>query len=266
MFNRYRIVINSAIMPSVYYSFSEIAMYTEVGGTNACTGGTAFSQTSLSGSYAVTRAFDGSDSTEWRSDTASLTDFGVRIGGRLIAGFSPIGYQFTSALNIVEIGLKCSASCILYDVFIEASNDGVNWVKKAWIKEMNITANTVYPISIPVNPTFDFKSWVNIGTIFRKGILYDAPVRGLKLGQIYKIRQHYGRYKIIGTTTADGNRIPRMVYLMDTLSGEMLESQWSGQQGEYKFIGLKKMNYTIMGVDRSMEQNNVVFAHIEAVE
>lgn len=266
MYDRYRIVVNSAIMPGVYYGFSEIAMFTVVGGANACVGGTPFSQNFLSSTYLPARAFDGSDSTQWRSDAIGLTEIGTRVGGRLIAGFSPIGYQFTSAVNIVEVGLKFSANCILYDVFIEASNDGINWVKKAWVKEINMTANVVYPISIPTNPTFDFKSWVNIGTIFRKGILYDEPVRGLKVGQTYKMRQHYGKYRISGTTTTTGYRVARMVYLIDTLSGEVLESQWSGEQGEYNFVGLKKMNYTVMGVDRSIEQNSIVFAHIEAVE
>ena len=89
MYKRYRIVVNSAIMPSVYYGFSEIAMFTVVGGANACVGGTPFSQNFASTTYQVARAFDSSDSTEWRSDATGLTDFGVRAGGRLIAGFHP---------------------------------------------------------------------------------------------------------------------------------------------------------------------------------
>lgn len=236
-----------------------ITMHSEVGGPNVIAGGKPYSHLDVA---TLANAFIDNISN------AALPEFvgsAGRLEGTISIGHASIGYEFATPINIVAIKLRTIATFNIGDIFVQCSNDGVNWTTKAFYRSISFTANTLTEISVPDTYVDDRKS--NIYQYVQRIPPYYFPQNSAKkFFRLNKKCQHYGNFQIFGTTTTEGNRVARQVYLMKTLTGEILESQWTNKEGEFNFKGIKMDNYTVLGVDRSTEQNSIVFSHIEPVE
>jgi hypothetical protein len=103
-------------------SVTELVMRDTSGGPNLCVGGSAFSSSDFSSTFAAAFAFDGSISSRWAAQGAF--------------GFPQIiGYHFTSSVAVVEItitagnhdnpGVPATNAPVVFS--LEKSNDGSTW-------------------------------------------------------------------------------------------------------------------------------------------
>lgn len=241
--------------PNVTY----LTMYSISGGNNIISGGSA------------AHSFESSSANNIFVDSSSalalpnFTAYSRTPEPTAYLGYAAVGYQFPSPVSVVEMGIRMSTTGKLGDIRIEASTDGVKWVTKALVREIDVVANTLVKVSIP--EVFD----IPMPKAVRKYINrkpsedYFPPISGRSI--IYPIwKTHFGKYRIYGTTTAQGFRAPRQVFLMDTLSGAVLDGQWTNDNGEFSFNGIRMGNYTVLGIDKTLEQNSIVYSHIEPVE
>lgn len=236
-----------------------ITMHSELAGPNVIAGGKPYSHLD---SATLANAFIDNASNAVLPEFVSSTG---RPEGNIGIGHASIGYEFAAPINIVAIKLRTNTTLNLGDIFVQGSNDGVNWTTKAFYRSLNFTANTLTEISIP-DVYVDDRKGAMYKYIQRIPPYYFPALTSQAKFRYFRKCQHYGDFRISGTTTIEGNRVARQVYLMKTLTGEIVEAQWSNKDGEFNFKGIKMDNYTVLGVDRSTEQNSIVFSHLDPVE
>ena len=263
---RYWRVSFRAMQPSINNAFLTLCtMHTVSGGPNVCVGGSPFSNIDVSASYPIGNLFI-DNTTYWLAATFFQTIPGVQRPESSIAfGYAHFGYLFPTDIEISEIYVRSRDSTKLGDIFVQSSVNGVDWVNRAYLRDIDMVANTMVPISIPSSFDIALKALLSPKLIVRKPDEYIGEKKYVALPKKGIYKQHSGTYKIDGTTTVEGVRVARQVYLMKTMTGEIIEGQWSGEKGEYEFPLLKMDNYTVLAVDRSQEQNSIVFSHVTPV-
>ncbi|QUN28696.1 discoidin domain-containing protein [Cupriavidus sp. KK10] len=137
------------------YTVSSLILRSSAGGANLATGGTAIGS-NYQGSFPIGNAFDGNDST--RAISSNLNS-------------SPIGYQLSSAADIVEYAIygRNDNSSFLNELWsawnLEYSDDNVNWTladsvrNQSWAlseqKTFTVGANTGNPSGLSVGKRID---------------------------------------------------------------------------------------------------------------
>jgi hypothetical protein len=125
-----------------YIQCAELTMHESVGGSNVCSGGTAFASGDLGGGEVPASAFDGNTGTYWTSQNG---------------GPWALGYQFASAKDIKKITWTATGSNTTrnpYTAVVQASNDGSSWTDRGVWKQRAWLASQVRTF-YPYDPTVD---------------------------------------------------------------------------------------------------------------
>jgi hypothetical protein len=226
----------------------------------------------------------------------------IALEGSMIMGGSFVIYDFGSGVtkDIVEIAYSTpttyaggfSSSTYIPNGFsLYYSDDGINWTLK-W----SLGANDMPTWAVNNTYAFTANEWdgtnsrgVNMRNPTIKQVRDDYPTNVLTgyvggnsaaAGTARRIHRNRGwmpyrwlginagEAHIAGSTTSLGSPIPRSVYLIEQASGRVLDrADTFYPDCTYQFDGLNTARtYTVLGVDRTTIQNDVVYAHVTPVE
>lgn len=268
-------------------SFVRIAgleMAAAIGGSNIATD---VSKATVS-SYASTalnvdKLFDGNDTTYWSSASVSTTTVnnvdstGTANPYRLIPSSQPkITYDFGVEVEIAEIRIMpyivsgSPHATNARDIVVRVSNDGVVWEILAIFMALSYSSS---------KKSLSIEDYLQNPASNK--IIRDFSVKRIDRnlhGNFSAARSHYiqdaqvlrraalpfsGGGVIRGTTTVLGFPYSRHVLLFDELTNNLVAKTITSADGVFEFKDLKKGIYSVVGVDTTLNQNSVIYAHIE---
>lgn len=257
---------------ATYVRIAEVQFATSPGGSNVATGGVASASSEQSATYNAPKAFDGNSSTYWSSSNPSFTsNNGTFTGGEYIQ------YVFASAQDLVEMKVTAMTSYFPLSMSLFWSDDGVKWTFQktftglTWSNGETKTFDLTYvPVGAgrlatsilrrigstllqPVKP---------IGNLLRTTtwLRYSNWSRPLKTSWLT------GRKRIAGSTTVLGNPKARTVHLLEQRTHQILDTRHTDASGVFEFANIADMQYTLVGEDRTKEQNSVIAANVTPVD
>lgn len=255
-----------------YCAVSECEMRTASGGSNVATGGTPAASSSYSSGYLPAKAFDGSTGADngWTSNY----DNGQP---------EWLSYDFGSGndKDIVEVVLKAPVSGLGLDrlpraFLFQYSDDNAIWITQRAISGLVWAYSDVKAIDVtPASPIYN--RVIAMGNVNK--VVTDPPTgepgsdsskwhaplsHRVNVGAPWRLTPHSGKYHIAGSTTSLTFPAARTVHLIEQKSGLIVATQNTGADGVYDFRDIAEGPWTVMGVDNSAQQNNVVFGHITA--
>ncbi|HEJ3062495.1 TPA: discoidin domain-containing protein [Pseudomonas aeruginosa] len=275
--HRYWRLLLSQCVNSTQPVVGEIAFATAPGGANVATGGTA-SASKFDTSFEADKSFDGNASTYWRV-SGYVTGTGIGIGQEWIQ------YDFGAgnAKDIVEMRItfpSAPAPQTAPRAFtLYWSDDGLNFTRqRSWCEQSfaNNETKTYDTTSIPsgqiINRKVLDKSSYRNNQAALPQAWYATVLRGLGFTRYqnctrpWRLTPFTGKKRIAGTTTSLGQPIARRVDLLEQKSGLIVDRRFTGKDGAYEFKDIADIPYTVIGVDNSLEQNSVIFAHVTPVD
>lgn len=233
-------------------ALKKLEMRATVGGADQCTGGTPLTSGTSSGTTAA-MAFDNSAATEWQSE----------IGPN--QGFASIGYNFGSAVDVLEIALTLgvNASMQSSSAYLSYSDDGAVWDFLA--PYLNLTAYAASATAVLSG--FAARG----GHLVRGAVLSLSPgwpaqaINAQVRGSLARIdAEDGGPYRIAGTTEREVTpgvfvaHPNRRVRLFERLTGRLVREQWSDPlTGAYEFSQIKLREYILLTDDHARYYNAV---------
>jgi hypothetical protein len=276
---------------AAYVSVNELELRESVGGADATGSGTASTKYTVVNPYVPSYAFDNNNAAANTCVFSNSTNF-----------YAPvfIDYDFGSGVtkDIVEVGyyvptLGTGFASLTYcpnGISLWYSDDGIDYTLK-WALGANDmptwAATTAYsftadewdgtnsrgvnmriPTISQVRDDYPTNTLVGLlgGNTGAPGLCRTThPYRGW---MPYRLLPGSGSAHIAGSTTSLGSPIPRTVFLIDQHSGAVLErADTSYPDCTYRFDNLDSARtYTVLGVDNTTVQNDVVYAHVTPVE
>jgi hypothetical protein len=289
----WRIGFGNYVSADVFVAINELELRESIGGADVTGSGTASTKNVIYSTYVPSYAFDNNTAA------ANSTVFYYSATGNDLAPCY-LDYDFGSGVtkDIVEIGYNVpvfgvgfsSTSSCPKGISLWYSDDGLNYTLK-WALGRNDmptwAENTAY--------SFTADEWdgtnsrgVNMRICTIKQVLDTYPTNVLTgyLGSntaapglcrtIHRTRgwmpyrwlPNSGSGHIAGSTTSLGAPIPRTVFLIDQRSGGVLDrADTLFPDCTYQFDNLDvTRTYTVLGVDNTTIQNDVVYAHVTPVE
>lgn len=275
----WRLFFLNPVSSSAGCNVSEVEMRESIGGADACTGGTAISSGDASGTYAASKAFDNDTSTGngWSSAGSTGPNHWI-------------GYDFGSGVtkDIAEIVVSAPAAYdsnitslkMPYAFALQWSDDNVTWsTVSGGTFSHPFTAGTSQAVATPAfdgtNQTSrQVPQWNNyrkVETISNTPLQAARADRFSTLSRVnrrgwrpYRWTSWSGSKYIAGSTTSLGDPVQRTVLLISQKSSECVDRIDTDASGAYSFTELGDGPWTVMGVDQSAQQNNVVYAHVTA--
>lgn len=240
----WRVVFNSAGLQMTYRSL----MFLDTpGGTDVTGSGTAIASGYFDTRFFPVNGFDRNSSTLWLVDNPANDQW--------------LGYDFGTAVEILQVGLESYDDRPAKMIFVQASIDGATWVSMSYATPVSQVADTTtyYPVlSAPLPaPTYT------------KALIRDVPttrVSGYGGGKIAKIRSERGdggpgsiagEVDIAGTPNTP---VRREVRLHNRTTGALTKTAWSdAATGAYRFDGLSlTQTFYVVAFDYQLNYNAVV--------
>lgn len=267
-----------------FVSMASLEVAAVIGGPNIATDVSKATVSSYaSSSFNVDKLFDDNNTTYWSSASVSINTVsnvdstGTSNPYRLIPSGQPkITYDFGVEVEIAEIRIMpyvvsgSPHATNARDIVVRVSNDGVVWEILAIFmaisyssskKSLSIEDYLQNPVSNKIVRNFSVKRIDrNLHGNFsaaRSHYIQDAQV--LRRA----VLPFSGGGVIQGTTTVLGFPYSRHVLLFDELTNNLVAKTITGADGVFEFKNLKKGIYSVVGVDTTLNQNSVIYAHIE---
>ena len=257
---------------AAYVYIAEVQFATSPGGSNVATGGVASASSESSATFDAPKAFDGNSSTYWSSSNPSFVlNNGTYTGGEYIQ------YVFATAQDIVEMKVTAMTQYFPLSMSLFWSDDGVKWTFQktftglAWSNGETKTFDLTYVpvgagrlatailrrigsvLSQPLKP---------IGNLFRT----TTWLRYFNWSRPLKTSWLTGKKRIAGSTTVLGNPKARTVHLLEQRTHQILDTRHTDASGVFEFANIADMQYTLVGEDRTKEQNSVIAANVTPVD
>ncbi|MBG4448725.1 discoidin domain-containing protein [Pseudomonas aeruginosa] len=274
--HRYWRLLLSQSVNSTQPVVGEIAFATSPGGANVATGGVA-SASKFDTGFEADKSFDGNASTYWRV-SGYIVSGGVGLGNEWIQYDLGAG----NAKDVVEMRIgfpstpgtqTAPRAFTLY-----WSDDGLNFTRqRSWCEQSfaNNETKTYDTTAIPSGQitnrrVVDRTLRYNLAALPQVwyGTIQRAPgiARYQNGTRPWRLTPFTGKKRIAGTTTSLGQPIARRVDLLEQKSGLLVDRRFTGPDGAYEFKDIADTAYTVIGVDNSLEQNSVIFAHVTPVD
>jgi len=285
---------------STYVACAELEMRESIGGADVTGSGTAVCLQQHP-TYTVAKLFDG-----LYTNADIMLGYVAPTSGSYPQYGAFITYDFGSGndKDIVEIaysmptsygGVWASSSYCPGAISLFYSDDGNTWTLLWSIGANDMptwAVNTTYAFSATawdgtnsitrLHPPNGYRLYEQYYDTYPTNVIQYNSSRGKGPGAIRSTNRGFlpglrafihgplqGTGHIAGSTTSLGSPIPRVVYLIDQHSGAVLERADTHYPTncEYIFENLDmSRTYTVLGVDRSTSQNDVVYAHVSPVE
>lgn len=255
----------------------ELILATTPGGASVATGGTASASDDYSGSSAA-NAFDGtqSSSNAWRSSTRT-SDSGPTQWIQYDFGGTP--------RDIVEMRIYYPAAGTFAltlapkNFALYWSDDNKTWTRQRAWSEQTFTAggtNTYDTTAVPSGAITNrrlpgISTYRNATAALPQAFFASLSrstgglTRAHNWTRPWSITPYSGKLRIAGSTTVLGIPKARRVDLLDQKSGLLVDSRNTGPDGVFAFEQLADGVYALVGVDKSAEQNSVIYAHVTPV-
>lgn len=231
-------------------ALKKLEMRATVGSADQCTGGTPLASGTSSGTTAA-MAFDNSAATEWQSE----------IGPN--QGFAWIGYDFGSAVDVLEIALTLGANSSMQpsSAYLSYSDDGSSWDFLA--PYLNLTA-------FAASATAVLSGFVARGGNLVRGAALSLnpgwPAQALNTqvrGAIARWDiEDGGTYSITSTVKVKGSPdmpVYRRVRLFELQTGRLVRETWSDPvTGAYSFPQIKNRKYFSVSHDHTLFYNAAI--------
>ena len=257
---------------AAYVYIAEVQFATSPGGANVATGGVASASSQYSSTNNAPKAFDGDSSTYWSSFDYSFTSVnGMFLGGEYLQ------YVFASAQDLVEMKVTARTSYFPRSMSLFWSDDGVKWTFQktftglTWsggeTKTFDLTYVPVGAGRLPksilrrIGPTL-LQPAKPIGNLFRT----TTWLRYMNWTRPTKTSWMTGKKRIAGSTTVLGNPKARTVHLLEQRTHQILDTRHTDASGVFEFANIADMQYTLVGEDRTKEQNSVIAANVTPVD
>lgn len=230
-----------------YTSLTELEMFTTVGGSNVCTGGTAIASSDFTGSgWSMNNAFDGAKNVDigWAANNVAPPAW---IGYDFGAGNEKdiVQYSFTVRSHAGSMTQSPRIFTLQY------SDDGIEWFSSdgAVIKSTLWNANE----SLTKTTSMHFSATKRFTPVVRQ---FDSSTASIYAAQnCFK-----GDSDISGTIRVEGDEIENaVVHLKDATTGLHLRSTLTNVLGDYEFKNLRRDKlYDVVAEDPLKEWEKVV--------
>lgn len=255
---------------------ADVYLATSAGGSDIVPTATLSASSALNATYLVEKLADNDASTYWASAYSTYTGpSGAMSGGEWVQ------FEFATAQDIVEVRVRSSAPGSSYwpkDMALFWSDDGVTWAfHRAWIDIVWGTAGstvtfdaTALPLGQPViiRPhtrrigSYEEQPDAPVGRLDR----VHTAVRFMNWTRPMKASWLTGSKRIAGSTTVLGLPKARTVHLLLQRNHQILDTRHTGDDGVFEFPFIADLPYTIVGEDRTAEQNSVIYANVTPVD
>lgn len=271
--HRYWMMLFTKTGASTTLAVGELFLATTPAGAQAATGGTA-SASSTNGANAASRAFDTTTTAGnyWQSGTTAFTN-------TTWLGSEWLKYDMGSGndIDVVEVriyftnGAGGSAYPVNYALFY--SDDNVSWtLQRAWGDQVYTNGETkthdataLASIDIVnrevLNRSYRYNAAALVGEPTYRTLL---PRISMGTHSVFPARRtpYTGTYYLAGSTTTLGDPIARRVDLVEQKSGLLVATLHTDSTGVFSFEEIAYGPWTVVGVDNSLEQNSVIYAHV----
>lgn len=255
-----------------YVYIAEIQFATSVGGANVATGGVVSASSEFSVTYAPSKAFDANTTTYWSPANGGFAAY----NGTYYTTGEYIQYVFASAVDLVEMKITAMSSLYPLSLALFWSDDGVKWTFQKAFTGLTWSASET--------KTFDL-TYVPVGTgrqtTFTRRIGSTLPQPPKPVGNLQRTNSWLrymnwtrpmktswltGKKRIAGSTTVLGSPKARTVHLLDQRTQQILDTRHTDAGGTFEFALIADMAYTLVGEDRTKEQNSVIAANVTPVD
>lgn len=275
-FWRLRIPLKYSNQPYVY--LGDVYLATSVGGADIAPTATVTSSSSYDYvTFSPAKVLDNDSTTFWSS--AYSTYWWGTSGG--MHGGEYLQFAFATAQDIVEVRARTNTVSYVEwpkNMALFWSDDGVNWTfQRSWLDiDWGSAGSTV---TFPTTP-LPLGAGRMLGTPMRRIGAYDAQpdapvgwlgrsntfVRFMNWTRPMKTSWLTGKKRIAGSTTALGLPKARTVHLLLQRTHQILDTRHTPDSGEFEFPFIADLPYTIVGEDRTAEQNSVIYANVTPVD
>lgn len=259
-----------------YVYLGDVYLATSVGGADIAPTATVTSSSDFSATYLPAKALDDNAATYWAS--ANVTYSGP--SGNMSGG-EYLQFEFATAQDIVEMRARTNTSGAAQwpkNMALFWSDDGLNWTfHRAWNNiDWGSAGSTV---TFPATP-LPLGAGRMPNTFARRIGSYEsqpaAPVGRLDRSQTFARFMNWtrpmktswltGKKRIAGSTTVLGLPKARTVHLLLQRTHQILDTRHTPDSGEFEFPFIADFPYTLVGEDRTAEQNSVIYANVTPVD
>lgn len=269
----WRLRIPAKLSNQEYVYLGDVYLATSAGGADIVPTATL---SSSSATYLVEKLADNNSATYWSSANGTYTGTaGAMVGGEWVQ------FEFATAQDIVEMRIRTNTSGTAQwpkDLALFWSDDGKAWTfHRSWNDVVWGTAGstvtfdaTYLPVGQPavVRPHTRF-----IGSYEEQPAVPDGRLdrsntfaRFMNWTRPMKISWLTGKKRIAGSTTVLGMPKARTVHLLLQQNHQIVDTRHTGADGVFEFPFIADLPYTLVGEDRTAEQNSVIYANVTPVD
>ena len=273
-FWRLRIPVKLGSSQTVH--LADVYLATSAGGADIAPTATLSASSELNATFGVSKIADNNASTYWSSANGTYAGTaGAMDGGEWVQ------FEFATAQDVVEMRVRSSAPGSAYwpkDLALFWSDDGMVWTfHRSWIDIVWGTAGstvtfdaTALPLGQPVimRPhtrrigSYEEQPDAPVGRLDRS----NTAVRFMNWTRPMKTSWLTGKKRIAGSTTVLGLPKARTVHLLLQRNHQILDTRHTGDDGVFEFPFIADTAYTLVGEDRTAEQNSVIYANVTPVD
>lgn len=273
-FWRLRIPLKYPSMSYVY--LGDVYLATSVGGADIAPTATVTSSSSYDATSSPEKVLDNNASTYWSSANGTYwAPVNDMHGGEYLQ------FEFATAQDIVEMRARTNTSGSAQwpkNMALFWSDDGANWTfQRSWLDiDWGSAGSTVtFPATplplgagrMPKTPmrrigSYEMQPSAPVGRLDRG----NSGVRFMNWTRPWKTSWLTGKKRIAGSTTVLGMPKARTVHLLLQKNHQILDTRHTSDNGEFEFSFIADLPYTIVGEDRTAEQNSVIYANVTPVD
>ena len=259
-----------------YVSLGDVYLATSAGGSDIVPTATLSASSVYSADYSVSKLADNNASTYWMSANPSYSGPSDAMNGS-----EWVQFEFATAQDIAELRVRTNTTGAAEwpkNMALFWSDDGVTWTfHRAWNDIVWGTAGstvtfdaTALPLGQPVliRPhtrrigSYEEQPDEPVGRLDRS----NTVVRFMNWTRPMKTSWLTGKKRIAGSTTVLGLPKARTVHLLLQRNHQILDTRHTGDDGVFEFPLIADLPYTIVGEDRTAEQNSVIYANVTPVD
>lgn len=259
-----------------YVYLGDVYLALSAGGADIAPTATVTSSSNYSASYLPEKALDDNSATYWSSESGTYWN----VSGDMHGG-EYLQFEFATAQDIVEMRARTNTSGTAQwpkDMALFWSDDGVNWTfQRSWLNiDWGSAGSTVtFPATplplgagrmpnIPMRRigSYELQPSAPVGRLDRSNTM----VRFMNWTRPLKYSWLTGKKRIAGSTTVLGLPKARTVHLLLQSTHQILDTRHTSDNGEFEFPFIADLPYTIIGEDRTAEQNSVIYANVTPVD
>lgn len=272
----WRLRIPRKVSNQSYVYLGDVYLALSAGGADIVPTATLSASSSFSSTYLVEKLADNNSATYWSSAAGTYAGTSGNMEGD-----EWVQFEFATAQDIVEMRIRTNTSGTAQwpmHLVLLWSDDGVSWhIQNAWYDIVWGTAGStvVFPATEAfVGPgrfvdrvhryigSYELQPSAPVGRLDRS----NSGTRFLNWTRPWKTSWLTGKKRIAGSTTVLGMPKARTVHLLLQRNHQILDTRHTDASGLFEFPFIADLPYTLVGEDRTGEQNSVIYANVTPVD